>query len=412
MEDVGLSLRLKGLWKVFIEDSLWSGFFKATYFRHSHAMLAGTQGRGSKALRSTLAFKEFMLNRSRWLLGSGNTYFWLDNWTGTGPLLDHVDNPLQIDLNLKFKDAWDEGGLWRQEIIDAIDSEAAGDSVVIHNFVPTGRDDVLVWTPFADGNFSTKSAWHEVRSSCAVVPYARWLWNQTVPLKVVFFSCPRCETTDHCLVSGGTAAKGGSAPFQDWWPRFSQKQLDSSMPWTWDPSPRRGRPIPVYWCPPNVSVKLNVDGACRGNPGLGGGGGVVRNTRGEVLAAFSNFYGYYTNSIAELRALRDGIALCQALGFSDVVVNSDSANTARMINQNRCNLWQGWYWFQEIMSLVSEGRASVVFAFRESNRAADWLANLACDSGSSITFHQDDIPSSKLQVILREDKAGLPMLRS
>ncbi|XP_043689263.1 uncharacterized protein LOC122640174 [Telopea speciosissima] len=157
LEDVGLSLRLKGLWKVFTEDSLWSEFFRAKYFRNSHVVLAGVQGVGSKVWRSTLAFKEFLLNRSKWLLGSSNISFWLGNWTGAGPLLDHVDNALQIDLDLRIKDALDEDGAWRQEILDAINSVAARDSVVLHNFAPSGRCDVLAWTPSTGGSFTTKS---------------------------------------------------------------------------------------------------------------------------------------------------------------------------------------------------------------------------------------------------------------
>ncbi|XP_043721092.1 uncharacterized protein LOC122668617 [Telopea speciosissima] len=108
------------------------------------------------------------------------------------------------------------------------------------------------------------------------------------------------------------------------------------------PSPSKWKPpIPVYWCPSFGSDKLNVDSACKGNPRLSGGGGVVRNKEGVVLVAFSNFYGEGTNSIAELRALQNGLSLSVDLGLSDLVVNSDLVMTVRMVNQVKCNLWKG-----------------------------------------------------------------------
>ena len=40
--------------------------------------------------------------------------------------------------------------------------------------------------------------------------------------------------------------------------------------------------IQVQWLPPPVNwVKLNSDGPSMGNPGLAGGGGLIRNERGE-----------------------------------------------------------------------------------------------------------------------------------
>ncbi|XP_043694140.1 uncharacterized protein LOC122644825 [Telopea speciosissima] len=178
------------------------------------------------------------------------------------------------------------------------------------------------------------------------------------------------------------------------------------------PSPRRKRPIPVYRCPPFVSVKLNVDGACRGNPDLGGGGGIIRDRQGEVLVAFSNFYGPCTNSLAKLRALRDGLKLCKVMGLMDEVVNYDLEATVKVVSLKRCSLWGGWYYFKEILELVASMRAHVSFAFWESNWAADWLTSLSCDTETSARFQPGSMPLGPLQGILRENKAGLPVLRS
>ncbi|XP_043699844.1 ribonuclease H-like [Telopea speciosissima] len=153
-------------------------------------------------------------------------------------------------------------------------------------------------------------------------------------------------------------------------------------------------------------VKLNVGGACRGNPGVGGGGGIIRNGEGKILAAFANYYGACNNSIAVFRALRDGLKLCAEMGFSD------SSLVVHSVSTKRCNIWKGWYWFHEIMTLVQALRPMVTFTFREGNRAADWLANYACDSVSSTTFTDWADTPTDLRKIIWEDAAGLPVIRT
>ncbi|XP_043720732.1 uncharacterized protein LOC122668203 [Telopea speciosissima] len=145
--------------------------------------------------------------------------------------------------------------------------------------------------------------------------------------------------------------------------------------------------VSVFWCPPFSSLKLNVDGACKGNPGVGGGGGIIRNTEGRVIAAFANFYGECTNSIANLRVLRDGLKLCESLGIKDFHVNSDSAATVQCIAKRKCEFWKGWYWFQEVLGLINFLKPMISFTYREGNRAAGFLANLACDSKKDTVFH-------------------------
>ena len=64
--------------------------------------------------------------------------------------------------------------------------------------------------------------------------------------------------------------------------------------------------IQVKWIswslPPEGSLKLNIDGSSKGNPGLSGRGAVLRNHRGKFVLAGSYFNGVCTNMEAELRA--------------------------------------------------------------------------------------------------------------
>ncbi|XP_022852508.1 uncharacterized protein LOC111374112 [Olea europaea var. sylvestris] len=62
-------------------------------------------------------------------------------------------------------------------------------------------------------------------------------------------------------------------------------------------------------------VKLNIDGSSLGNPGPCGGGGVIRDHHGNMIAGFSATYGFGSNNEAELRVVINGVELCKEMGF-------------------------------------------------------------------------------------------------
>lgn len=67
----------------------------------------------------------------------------------------------------------------------------------------------------------------------------------------------------------------------------------------------------VRWEKPhNNWVKLNFDGACRGNPGQAGFGVVIRNKDGNVVFGTYGYIGHAINNEAEIRAIEFGLLLC------------------------------------------------------------------------------------------------------
>ena len=69
---------------------------------------------------------------------------------------------------------------------------------------------------------------------------------------------------------------------------------------------------------------MNIDGSSLGNPGLAGGGGLIRNDKGEWVKGFARAIGSTTSVAAELWALRDGIRLCITLKLPAVEIELDS----------------------------------------------------------------------------------------
>lgn len=100
----------------------------------------------------------------------------------------------------------------------------------------------------------------------------------------------------------------------------------------------------VTWKKPMAGrVKINVDGSSLGNPGQVGGGGVIRNDKGMVLAAFATNFGIAaSNNEAELRAIIEGLKLCQHIGCFHVDIECDSKIVVEWMLKRKCTAWYLW----------------------------------------------------------------------
>lgn len=56
-------------------------------------------------------------------------------------------------------------------------------------------------------------------------------------------------------------------------------------------------------------MRLNTDGASKGNPGLSGAGGLIRSSDGKWLIGFQASLGCCSKTVAEIQALRLGLLL-------------------------------------------------------------------------------------------------------
>jgi ribonuclease HI len=138
---------------------------------------------------------------------------------------------------------------------------------------------------------------------------------------------------------------------------------------------------PIKWVAPPVGwFKLNKDGSSLGNPGLAGGGGVIRNHVGDWVGGFSRAIGITTSVQAELRALKDGLNLAIDLGILNLEIEMDSLVAVECINSiTTPNAF--------LSTIVSDCRSlmegfemcSFKHIFREANGCADLLAKTGCD---------------------------------
>lgn len=71
--------------------------------------------------------------------------------------------------------------------------------------------------------------------------------------------------------------------------------------------------------PPSGWVKLNSDGACKGNPGLTRGGGVIRDSCGIWLATYATNLSIGTSVKAEVLALLKGLQTAWDNNFRKII---------------------------------------------------------------------------------------------
>jgi probable phosphoglycerate mutase len=138
-----------------------------------------------------------------------------------------------------------------------------------------------------------------------------------------------------------------------------------------------------------MEFTIFADGGSRGNPGPAGAGAIVRDAHGKVIAEISEYLGVNTNNFAEYTGILSALeALHKKLGNEEsasaiVVVKMDSMLVVKQMN--------GEYRIKHpnlkpLAARVNEIRkkfksVTFVHVYREHNKEADHLANLAMDKG-------------------------------
>jgi ribonuclease HI len=129
------------------------------------------------------------------------------------------------------------------------------------------------------------------------------------------------------------------------------------------------------------NYKLFSDGACRGNPGVGGAGAVIIDARENVIWEGKEYLGHCTNNIAEYRALILGLKGALSHGCKNLEVYLDSELLAKQINGSyRVKNEKLKALMKEVQSMLTSFEyVEIKHVLRSHNSHADKLANMAID---------------------------------
>jgi ribonuclease HI len=137
-----------------------------------------------------------------------------------------------------------------------------------------------------------------------------------------------------------------------------------------------------------MQFTIFADGGSRGNPGPAGAGAIVRDEQGKIVAEVSEFLGHTTNNVAEYTGILSALETLWSLegehaSEASVVVKMDSLLVVKQMNGEYKIKHPNLIPLAARVKELARKFKSVTFAhvYREHNKEADKLANLAMDRG-------------------------------
>lgn len=195
--------------------------------------------------------------------------------------------------------------------------------------------------------------------------------------------------------------KGLSCDFSSW-PHFLRSL--STLP-------RHSKVMQVQWFPSAHSlVKLNSDGCSKGNPGIGGGGGLLRDSQGYFLFGFSCYFGWVSSLQAEIKALLFGVKLCLSKGYTLLHIECDSLLLVEMIKGKSGGPWTVQRDLQELLQYKIHF-AQINHCFREANCPADRLSNVGVLQKSDVVYESFAALPRMVRGDVKMDRLGFPSFR-
>ena len=179
-------------------------------------------------------------------------------------------------------------------------------------------------------------------------------------------------------------------------------------------------------CPRPGILKLNLDGASRGNLGPAGYGGVIHNDKGDIVHIFSMYLGEAKNNEAKFSALEHGLRILIRMGNGTAVVEGDSLlaiSAAKKIqNGTKAEKVSKHWHLAMVTGLIAQHLNSltgvVLHAIRrKANTLVDALANHAVDhlnDAIDICWNEVTFPNlrDEFLCISRSDLSGVPVMEN
>ncbi|PKI49193.1 hypothetical protein CRG98_030411 [Punica granatum] len=130
--------------------------------------------------------------------------------------------------------------------------------------------------------------------------------------------------------------------------------------------------------PSNGWLKLNTNRAAKGNQGLAGAGGLLRDDNGKWLGGFVHNIGIATSVLAELWVVKRGIKVSWEIGARMLVFETESELVANLLRSSSEQVDRNAAIVSDIRSLLNRNWSIMIeHTYRECNICVYWLANHA-----------------------------------
>jgi ribonuclease HI len=145
--------------------------------------------------------------------------------------------------------------------------------------------------------------------------------------------------------------------------------------------------VMVRWLPPKeLYVKVNTDGASKGNE-IAGCGGLIRGSQGEWLGGYAKCVGVCSAFVAEVL---EGLKYVRSRGFQKVELNIDSLTLVQVLKSARLSSSGGGSIAKQSWRMLQlEWKVELTHSYREANKCADKMANVECSLEYETTLFED-----------------------
>ncbi|XP_050259045.1 uncharacterized protein LOC126704050 [Quercus robur] len=160
----------------------------------------------------------------------------------------------------------------------------------------------------------------------------------------------------------------------------------------------------VWQPPPSEAYKLNFDAALFSDLGRIGIGAVIRNEKGEVMAAMTACgSAIYTSEEAELLACRRALEFAVDAGFYKLIIEGDNSNVTHVISSSAENNSLFGNIVDDIRHLIRGLHWSAVCCIRRGeNRVAHALAQHARFSLDEDLYWMEDSPPPAMDALYHD----------
>jgi hypothetical protein len=190
---MNIALMLKWVWKLYQNaDGLWADLIRAKYLGDYDLFSPLVPTKGSQFWNSIHKIKwYFKLGAKHQVRDGARTYFWLDWWTGNGPLRDSFprlfevcDNPFATVAGVRIAGGWHIRFRRAFGLAETVEWSNLCRIFDLHPFA--SGPDLVSWGLEASGEYSTNSIYHRM-SLGAVVTHLKDVWKIRVPPKIRIF---------------------------------------------------------------------------------------------------------------------------------------------------------------------------------------------------------------------------------
>ncbi|XP_019248489.1 PREDICTED: uncharacterized protein LOC109227749 [Nicotiana attenuata] len=259
----------------------------------------------------------------------GSLLFWYDNWTGLGALYFIVPQDFGIDETIhNVYDVVEEGSWNVNRLLEVLPEEYVL-HIIEKNKSPTAYEvlDIPYWMLETRGFFSVRTTWEYLRRRDDPRVAYKMIWVKGLPFKISFFMWKVWKAK--LPLDDFMRRLGYFMPSKCWC--CSQPKEETLQHMFFMSDTARSVDKVVWEFPRECWLKVNTDGASRGNPGRSAIGYNARDEKGDIVFAEWKEINETTNTEAEAMAIVEALRYCRMQQYSQVCVQTDSMLMKKII---------------------------------------------------------------------------------